>query len=138
MTLTIQDLGALGELLGAVAVLATLVYLTLQTRQTTTAIGAQLDSTVIAARLTTFLSVGTSTELGEAVREDRLDDTTTNEVRLAAYWGSLILYVQWQYQQARRGLLPTFHEAGTAGARAGGRARRCCSTCTGISCRGRG
>ena len=32
MTLTIQDLGALGELLGAVAVLATLVYLALQTR----------------------------------------------------------------------------------------------------------
>jgi hypothetical protein len=27
MTLTIQDLGALGELLGSVAVLATLVYL---------------------------------------------------------------------------------------------------------------
>ncbi len=33
MTLTIQDLGALGELGGSVAVLATLVYLALQTRQ---------------------------------------------------------------------------------------------------------
>ena len=33
MTLTIQDLGALGELLGSVAVLATLVYLAMQTRQ---------------------------------------------------------------------------------------------------------
>ncbi len=41
MTLTIQDLGALGELLSAVAVLATLVYLALQTRQNTMAIGAQ-------------------------------------------------------------------------------------------------
>ena len=30
MTLTIQDLGALGELLGSVAVLATLVYLALR------------------------------------------------------------------------------------------------------------
>ncbi len=29
MTLTIQDLGALGELLGSLAVLATLVYLAL-------------------------------------------------------------------------------------------------------------
>ena len=44
MTLTIQDLGALGELLGAIAVLATLIYLTLQTRQNTMAIGAQLDA----------------------------------------------------------------------------------------------
>ena len=32
MTLTIQDLGALGELIGSVAVLATLVYLAFQTR----------------------------------------------------------------------------------------------------------
>ncbi len=116
MTLTIQDLGALGELLGSVAVLVTLIYLALQTRQNTMAISAQLDSAVIAARVTTFLSVATSTELGEAVREDRLDDTTTNEVRLASYWGSLVVYVQWQYQQAQLGLLPSFHEAGTAGA----------------------
>ncbi len=114
MTLTIQDLGALGELLGSVAVLFTLIYLALQTRQNTIAISAQLDSAVIAARVTTFLSVATSTELGEAVREDRLDDTTTTEVRLASYWGSLIVYVQWQYQQARRGLLPTFYEGGWA------------------------
>ena len=48
MTLTIQDLGALGELLGSVAVLATLVYLALQTRQNTLAIGAQLDAAAIA------------------------------------------------------------------------------------------
>ena len=33
MTPTIQDLGTGGELLGSVAVLATLVYLALQTRQ---------------------------------------------------------------------------------------------------------
>ncbi len=38
MTLTIQDLGALGEFFGSIAVLATLVYLALQTRQNTMAI----------------------------------------------------------------------------------------------------
>ena len=53
MTLTIQDLGALGELLGAVAVLATLIYLALQTRQNTMAIGAQLD----AARLSNIVNL---------------------------------------------------------------------------------
>ena len=31
MTMTIQDLGALGEFFGSIAVLATLVYLALQT-----------------------------------------------------------------------------------------------------------
>ena len=41
MTLTIRDLGALGELLGSAAVLATRVYLALQTRQNTMEIRAQ-------------------------------------------------------------------------------------------------
>ena len=116
MTLTIQDLGALGELLGSVAVLATLVYLALQTRQTNVAIGAQLDAAVIAARQNIFMSAATSSELVEAIREDSIADGTANQVRLTAYWGTLITYVQWQHQQARRGLLPSFSEAGTGGA----------------------
>ncbi len=49
MTLTIQDLGAIGELLGSIAVLATLVYLALQTRQNTLAIGAQLEVAALGA-----------------------------------------------------------------------------------------
>ncbi len=40
MTLTIQDLGALGEFFGSIAVLATLVYLATQIRQNTRAIRA--------------------------------------------------------------------------------------------------
>ena len=47
--MTIQDLGSLGELLGSVAVLATLIYLALQTRQNTMAISAQLDAAVLTA-----------------------------------------------------------------------------------------
>ncbi len=47
--MTIQDLGALGELLGSAAVLVTLVYLAFQTRQNTMAIGAQLDAARISA-----------------------------------------------------------------------------------------
>jgi hypothetical protein len=34
MSMSIQELGSLGELIGAVAVLATLVYLAIQTRLT--------------------------------------------------------------------------------------------------------
>ena len=115
MTLTIQDLGALGELLGSVAVLATLVYLALQTRQNTMAIAAQLDAAMIGARQSTSLSVATSNELAEALREDSTADGTTNQMRLVAYWASVLGFVQWQYLQAQRGLLPAFHEAGMAG-----------------------
>ena len=98
MTLTIQDLGALGEFFGSIAVLATLVYLALQTRQNTVAIGAQLDAAVIAARQNLALSVATSNELSEALREDGRGDRTTNEVRLRMYWAAIINYVQWQHQ----------------------------------------
>ena len=114
MTLTIQDLGALGELLGSVAVLATLVYLALQTRQNTMAIGAQLDAAVLSARLSTFLSVATSGDLAEALNEDSTAPRTTNETRRDTYWFTTLMLFHWQFRQARRGLLPSFNEAGMA------------------------
>ncbi len=111
MTLTIQDLGALGELLGSVAVLATLVYLALQTRQNTTAIGAQLDAAFIAANQSLLLTAATSSALQEALDEDRSADVGTNQVRRALYWSSFLASLQWHLHQGRRGLLPTFNEA---------------------------
>ncbi len=112
MTLTIQDLGALGELLGAVAVLATLIYLTLQTRQNTMAIGAQLDAARISSQLNLNLSAAASSELQEALNEDRSDELSINQARRANYWIAHAIVLQWQLHQGRRGLLPSFNEAG--------------------------
>ncbi len=114
MTLTIQDLGALGELLGSVAVLATLVYLALQTRQNTMAIAAQLDAARLSSTQLGLLTPVTSNELGEALREDSADDRSINQMRLGNYWLSTLLSLQWQLYQSRRGLLPTFNAAGVA------------------------
>ncbi|MEE8551124.1 MAG: hypothetical protein V3T08_07725 [Gemmatimonadota bacterium] len=116
MTLTIQDLGALGELLGSVAVLATLIYLALQTRQNTLAISAQLDAASIGALQNIRLAAATSNELGEALAEDRTTDVTTSQARRGDFWNAQLLTWQWQHHQARRGLLPTFNEAGLGGA----------------------
>ncbi len=110
--MTIQDLGALGELLGAVAVLATLIYLALQTRQNTMAIAAQLDAAALSAQQYIFMTAATSTELQEALAEDRISDVTINQVRRNTSWHARITRVQWECQQARRGLLPSFNEAG--------------------------
>ncbi len=63
MTLTIQDLGALGEFFGSIAVLVTLIYLAFQTRQNTMAIGAQLDAALISATQNLGLAASTSTEM---------------------------------------------------------------------------
>ncbi len=114
MTLTIQDLGALGELLGSVAVLATLVYLALQTRQNTLAITAQLDSARIIAVQNQNLTAATSTELQEALNGDRVEPLTIEQARLNHYWVAVFFQLQWNWTQFRRGLLPTLNEPGMA------------------------
>ena len=114
MTLTIQDLGALGELLGSVAVLATLVYLALQTRQNTMAISAQLDAQRISSVLSINLTAATSSDLQEALAEDRIGESTINQVRRNQLWFAEFFSHQWNLVQGRRGLLPTFNEAGSA------------------------
>ncbi len=116
MTLTIQDLGSLGEFFGSIAVLATLIYLALQTRQNTLAIGAQLDAALISATQELGLTASTSTELLEALAEDRTTDETTNQMRRRYFWSARLNNWQWQHHQARRGLLPGFNEAGLASA----------------------
>ena len=83
--MTIQDLGALGELLGSVAVLVTLVYLAFQTRQNALMIGAQLDAARIGALLNLNLTAATSSELQEALNEDRSKDFTINQARRDNY-----------------------------------------------------
>ena len=112
--MTIQDLGALGELLGSVAVLVTLVYLTLQTRQNTAAIGAQVDAARLTASLYAGLTQATSSELQEVLAEDMIDPSTASEQRRIAYWRAAFYLFQWQFVQGRRGLLPTYQESGVA------------------------
>ena len=112
--MTIQDLGALGELIGSVAVLATLIYLALQTRQNTAAIGAQLDASRISTTQTNLLTTATSSELLQAMAEDRIDgDAITINPRLVAYWMAEFFTHQWNLIQGRRGILPTYNETAT-------------------------
>ena len=114
MTLTIQDLGALGEFFGSIAVLVTLVYLAFQTRQNRMAISAQLDAARINAVLTLNLTAATSNELQEALNEDRVRPRTINEARRTNYWAATVYQAQWNFIQARRGLTEDFQESGMA------------------------
>ena len=105
MTLTIQDLGALGELLGSVAVLATLVYLALQTRQTAMAIGTQLDAATMLARQEGLHLMSTSKELAEALNQQRVHPQPIEQDRVNAFWTAQMIRWQWQFMHFRRGLL---------------------------------
>ena len=111
--MTIQDLGALGEFIGSVAVLATLVYLTLQTRQNTMAISSQVDAARISATTSISMAIATSGDLLKAIAEDSSDPrmASPEAVRLGAYFRGMFNNFQWQFVQGRRGLLPTYSEA---------------------------
>ncbi len=114
MTLTIQDLGALGELLGSVAVLVTLIYLALQTRQNTMAIGAQLDAARIATLVNLNMTRATSTDLQEALVPDPADEAVKLLVRRRSWYLSWINFWQWQFLHARNGVLPSHYEPAMA------------------------
>ena len=105
MTLTIQDLGALGEFLGSIAVLATLVYLALQTRQNTMAIGAQLDVAAIGGNQNAMLLLSTSKELSEALNQQRVHPQPIEQDRVNAFWTAQMIRWQWVFLHSRRGLL---------------------------------
>ncbi len=78
------------------------------------AIGAQLDAAALGSIQNSILTAATSNELGELMAEDSTADVTANQLRLTTYWTSVLLAFQWQFRQARRGLLPSFDEAGVA------------------------
>ncbi len=117
MNLTIQDLGALGELLGSIAVLVTLVYLALQTRQNTMAIAAQVE----AARTSSLMALGLNlVQPGtvEAFVQDMAEESTINDFRRAVSCQVMLQHLEWQFDQARRGVMPGFSAdrvAGTVG-----------------------
>ncbi len=117
MTLTIQDLGALGELLGSVAVLATLVYLAMQTRQNTMAISAQLEAARIGSMTNLTMSFAQPGN-AEAFAKEMVEETTADEYRVYVGFGAVLDIVAWQFDQARRGVMPGFSAdriAGTVG-----------------------
>ncbi len=92
--------------------LATLVYLALQTRQNTLAIAAQLDATMMRARQEGNLSVATSSELGEALHQQTIEAPPTEQVRVQLYWLTQTIRWQWEWQHGRRGLLLSYREDG--------------------------
>ncbi len=104
MTLTIQDLGALGELLGSVAVLITLIYLAFQMRQNTMAITAQLDAARLGAVQELNIAAATSPELLETLNGDRVEPLAIEQARLQHFWAARFFQLAWNFTQLRRGM----------------------------------
>ena len=100
--MTIQDLGALGELIGSVAVLATLAYLTVQTRQNTRAVQAQAENSRVTNTIQNLLTSATSKELAEAWFEEGESQKAMQRRNHAL---SVFTSWEWEFRQQQRGVL---------------------------------
>jgi len=103
MTLTIQDLGALGEFFGSIAVLATLIYLTVQTRQNAKALQAQAEGDTLAAQIQFGLASAASKELSEAWFEG---EEAQRDYRRRQHGIAVLSLAEWYFYQGEKGLLP--------------------------------
>ena len=92
--------------------LVTLVYLALQTRQNTMAIGAQLDSARITSILNLNMAAATSNEMQEALAEDRVGESSVSKIRRGVFFANQFALFQWEFQHAQRDLLPGFNATG--------------------------
>ena len=71
--MTIQDWGAIGELVGGVAVVVTLIYLALQIRQNTRAVRLSTSHAVAEDVRNMFALMAEQTELTEAIHKGSSD-----------------------------------------------------------------
>ncbi len=102
--MTIQDWGAIGEILGAIATIATLIYLAMQIRQNTRALqAASVDSTIQAAndiRANLFLDPEITNIYRKGLQDvEALDETDRERFRLImtnALWAFWNTYSQSQ------------------------------------------
>ena len=114
MDWTIQDLGAIGEFVGSLAVLITLIYLSFQVRQSTRIISqnatALLGATEISSNeqnlkfmLTSAQDIHLAEVLVKGFAADeltRLERARFNNYLQAAFQSHQIYFMQWQRQQA--------------------------------------
>ena len=93
MTLTIQDLGALGEFFGSIAVLVTLVYLTLQIRRSNALALAESLRFSNHAATPAVVSIAQDTDLARLFGQGLRDRSSLNpdeQVRFDMVLGNLI------------------------------------------------
>ena len=109
--MTIQDLGSIGELIGAIAVVISLVYLALQVRQNTQSNMILASQNLVNQNSALIERVGSNAELAALLQKGQTKgfDALTPEEELQFNCNMLAIYNQFElaFHQYRRGnLLP--------------------------------
>ena len=106
--MSLQDLGNLGEFVGAVAVVVSLVYLAVQIRQNTQVVRAnvELDNARLAAEFNS--QVAGNPELVDLWRRSASGEPldADEQIRWGFLMANLFYRLEGLYRQHRRGLLP--------------------------------
>ncbi len=87
-----EAIGAIGEIVGAVAVVITLLYLASQTRQNTKATHAQATASVASEMEQCLLTIANDGYLAEAYHKamKREDLSELESIRLGFWWGAFV------------------------------------------------
>jgi len=113
--MSIQDWGAIGELVGGVAVIATLVYLALQIRQNTRAIRLSTSHAVTEDFRGMFALMAERKGLAEAIHKGLQDAGGVTGAEKMRYWGfnsNFIYAFENAYIQSTQDALDPRHWAG--------------------------
>jgi hypothetical protein len=108
LRMSISEWGAVGEVVGAVAVLVTLVHLTLQIREARRAMVATTQQNISDTSVDLFASLSTSTALAEAfARAARGEALTPGEKQqVSGWWSAVLRHAENMHYQYEQGMLP--------------------------------
>jgi hypothetical protein len=107
MLINWEAAGAVGEIIGAVAVFATLIYLAGQMRQNNKLLRSQARSVFLQSRETALQALYQNDKLIESMlsANDGRDLTPVAKRRLDIYYRSVFVLWDWEYEQHIDGLL---------------------------------
>ncbi len=91
--LTIQDLGSLAEIMGAVATVATLIYLAIQIRDNTFAVRSSAAQSVHEAFSTWYRMLAADADLAQLVANGARDYVSLNETERARFVATFMAFL---------------------------------------------
>ncbi len=106
--MSIADLGSLGELVGSIAVVLTLIFLTMQLRQNTSALQTNISQSYLDRWMATYDHVINNDAIASAFAKNpqTVDDLSEIElIKLNAFFQMAMRQTEFMYYQYRNGKL---------------------------------
>ncbi len=103
MGLSIQDLGALGEFIGAFGVVASLIYVGLQIKQTRNVVMADSEANFMQSGMELYFFIAGNRHIAEMIAKERGVDP--DEQMMSSFWLGALLRVEDTYIKHKYSLM---------------------------------